>query len=256
MANKVVKLPVRPVTALAAEGPRYGARGSARTLGGPTVNREESNMYRRAICLLAAAALGGLAQAIPPDSGGDEITAPATIVQDHVRHIRLGQHSAEFETTTLAEIRQWAGAGSQEHDGDAGTFRTWLCYSAPGQLVWFISPEIGGGTQLLEMFGEAVSPDDPRINKCPLLPATLLPISLEFGWVGGSEASIRKILGPPSGAHGEWTQYVYAGKGRGPYQTPGESAPKSIEFDIGAVVEVKYRNGKAVAVRASHVSAT
>ena len=218
------------------------------------MRKVEVRNKRLAIGLLVTVVLSGYARAIPPASGTDEITVPSTLSRDHVRQLKLGKHVAQFEKSTLNDIRTWAGVGNLEQDGDAGTARSWLCYSLPGQIVWFLSSEMGGLTQLLEVYGEAIAKADPRTGQCPTLPESLRPIALEFGWVGDSEASFRKVLGPPSGVHGEWSQYFYAGKESGPYRAFGETEAKNVEFDVTAFIEVKFRNGKAVAVRASHVT--
>jgi hypothetical protein len=203
---------------------------------------------RFAVALLYATAAFADARAVPPESGPDEITVPSTVTEDHVRHVRLGKRVAEFELTRLDELRDWTGAGTIERDGDAGTSRTWLCYSLPEQLVWFISTEMGGGSALMEVFGEAVSSKDPRIATCPRLPESLRPIAFDFGWVGSSEKAFRAVLGQPSGVRGEWSQYFYLAR------TQAGSATSGGSESVGAFIEAKFRNGKAVAVRASHVT--
>jgi hypothetical protein len=172
--------------------------------------------------------------------------------------VRVGRQIAEFEKTTLGELRKWAGAATMEQDGDAGSSRSWLCYSLPGQLVWFISTEMGGDEQaLMQLFGEAIQDGDPRVDKCPRLPPTMQPIALEFGWVGSSEAKIRAVLGPPSGVRRDWSQYLYTGKQRGRLQVKaaGKTESTDLDFKVIAFVEMKFRHGKAIAVRASHVTA-
>lgn len=207
-----------------------------------------------AAALIVLVVASGHARAIPPDPGIEESAVPDTVSRDHVLQVRLGKHVAKYEKTTLDEIRAWAGAGIPEGDGDASTARSWLCYSFPGQMVWFVSTEMGGLTRFMELYGEAVSESDPRFKQCPSLPESLRPIEFDFGWVGSSEAAFRKVLGPPSRVHGEWSQYSYAGKERGPYRDLGSGKSKTVEYDVGAFIEARFQNGKAVAVRASHVT--
>jgi hypothetical protein len=97
------------------------------------------------LTLLFALCNNALSESRNPPPIREHSDVPATLKIDPVQKIRIGNFVAEFEKTTLAEIRNAHDSGSIEHSGDAGGGQYWLCYSKPGQRIWFISPDEMGG---------------------------------------------------------------------------------------------------------------
>ena len=67
----------------------------------------------------------------------------------------MGDFYAEFERTTLDEIRQAVGAGEIAHQGDAGDGMYWLCYtnfdSKHSERIWVTSHgEMGGPDHMID----------------------------------------------------------------------------------------------------------
>jgi hypothetical protein len=60
--------------------------------------------------------------------------------------------------TTLADVQARLGAARIVETGDASEYEAALCYSLPGVDVFFLSGEMGGGTDLI---GVALSLPDP-----------------------------------------------------------------------------------------------
>jgi hypothetical protein len=177
-----------------------------------------------------------------PPATDDNISVDATLKEDPVQKIQIGKFIAVFEDTTLAEIRNFLGAGSINHSGDAGSSQYWLCYSLKGQRVWFISDgEMGGSDHVLTQV-HVISTGEKNVkNKsCPPLPPEVKPIQFDFGWIGTTKESLINSLGQPSGVDGNALIYFYHGK--------------DADGDVLGYVEVKFKNNKIISIYASHVT--
>src|SRR5262249_177157 len=104
------------------------------------------------------------------------------------------------------------------------------------------------------VFADSVDLSAPIPSSCPLLPESLRPPSLSFGWIGSPMSAIRNTFGKPSGIRKGWLLYYFAGKETGPYQGSEDAAPVTVEWDISAYVTMKFDKGKVVALRASHLT--
>ncbi len=204
-------------------------------------------------CVAPLAAFGG---PLPPPKWGDEaVTVSPTVSRDLVRELHLGPYVAQFEKTSLHEIREKIGSGTLEQAGDAAESIRWLCYSLPGQRVWLVSTEMGGSdAALMNVIADSLSSSAPLEPSCPSIPNTLRPLSLPFGWIGSPVSVLRGSFGKPSGARGDWLIYYFAGKESGPYQSPGDPVPVMVDYDVSAYVEVRVQKGKVVDIRASHLT--
>lgn len=183
----------------------------------------------------------------PPPTRG-MITVSATLKTDPVQSIHLGDFVAEFEKTTLGEIRDTLGLGSIQHTGDAAESQYWLCYSLPSQRVWLISHgEMGGSDHALTQV-QSVSTSSPGNALCPQIPTRFQIISLNFGWIGTTKEYLLKVLGQPSGIEDNRLIYYYGGKKSGIYQG------QSVEWDVIGYVEVVIIDNKVSSLYASHVT--
>jgi hypothetical protein len=185
-----------------------------------------------------------------PPATNDIISIDATLKVDPVRKIQIGKFIAGFESTTLDEIRKFLGTGSIDHSGDAGSSQYWLCYSLPGQRVWFISHgEMGGSTHVLTQV-RVISTDPKKVeNKsCPTLPPEVKPIQFDFGWIGTTKESLIDSLGQPSGIDGNALIYYYQGKKTATYS--GVHA----DWDVLGYVKVIFENNKIISIYASHIT--
>ncbi len=177
------------------------------------------------------------------------ISVPATVKKDPVLKVRIGKVVANFEKTTLDEIRNAIRAGSINHSGEAGGSQYWLCYSLPRQRIWFISNgEMGGPehvlTQVHAISGTGLQASSP----CPSLPQEFQRVSFDFGWIGTAENYLLKTLGKPSGKRGPKYIYYYEGK------KPATSDGQAVEWDVTGYIEAKIVNSKIASLYVSHVT--
>jgi hypothetical protein len=210
--------------------------------------RPGSLLLSIACALLLAPSLCSAADARPDELKDDSVGVTPTMTRDLVRELRLGSHTLRFEESKLSEIRGLIGAGELRHAGDAADSIDWLCYSLPGQLVWFISTEMGGGELLMRVVAREASESDPRRKVCPPIPSSLQPVALEFGWIGTSEPALRAALSDPSATYSDRRSYLYSGKEAGLHQG------KPVDFDVMAFIEVELAKGRVVSLEASHVT--
>jgi hypothetical protein len=191
-------------------------------------------------------AFGG--SSVPPPTSRI-ISVPATVKKDPVQKVRLGNFFADFEKTTLSEIRSAIHAGSIDHSGEAGGSQYWLCYSLPGQRIWFISNgEMGGREHALTQIHAVSGTGFQGNDSCPSLPKSFQPVSFDFGWIGTDQDHLLKILGQPSGKQGANHIYYYEGK------KPAKDDGKTVEWDVVGYMEAKIVNGKIASLYVSHVT--
>ncbi len=192
-----------------------------------------------------------MANSTSPPATNDRISVDATLKKDPASKLQIGKFVAELEMTTLDEIRAFLGAGSIEHSGDAASSRFWLCYSLPGQRVWFISHgEMGGSKHVLTQV-QVISTkgkEGENVN-CPILSDGSYTIKFDFGWIGTTKASLINFLGQPSGEVGNTLMFLYQDKKK--ETRNGEE----IDWDVLGYVEVIIENNKILSINASHVTA-
>jgi hypothetical protein len=135
---------------------------------------------------LASPAIAEIAPPPEPPALNEVNAAPSNSPRDRVKSVQLGSFSAQFEKTRLEEIRDRIGSGEAAQAGDASEAIRWYCYSLPGQIIWFVSGPMGGGTRLTDVAAQSVEPSDPRSASCPPIPTSLQPVRLESGWLGAS----------------------------------------------------------------------
>jgi hypothetical protein len=186
---------------------------------------------------------------IPPPTH-DMIIVKATLKTDPVQSIRFGSFVAEFEKTTLDEIRDTLGSGLIQHTGDAAQSQYWLCYSLSSQHIWLISHgEMGGSDHVLTQVQAISTISTSEVNaECPQIPTRFQPISSNFGWIGTSQNSLLNTLGQPSGTQGDRLIFYYAGK------KPGSYYGQRVEWDVIGYIEVVIVDKKVSSLYATHVT--
>jgi len=158
--------------------------------------------------------------------------------------ITLGNLDVILESTTLKDILRSAGAGTIENRGDASESQYWICYTATAgkktQRIWIMSGEMGGDQHDVDSFHAEEDVSPAKSNRCPELPAHLIPMS--FGksiWLGSSQRQINDWLGEPSLTTNGWSFYSYSG-------------PSSLkDFDESVLIGVRIINGRVVSLFAS-----
>lgn len=184
----------------------------------------------------------------------EAITVPATLKIDPVIKINIGTgigtFKAEFEKTTLGEIRDLLNSGSIQHAGDAAESQYWLCYTLSDQRVWFISHgEMGGPEHALTQVQASTQSSTYHGNlSCPEMPARYKSISLDFGWIGTTEKSFLEAIGAPSGRKGGRLMYHYADT------IQKKHNGKVIKGDVTSYVEVTILDNKINSLDVSHVT--
>ena len=213
--------------------------------------------YAMVVCLYILLAYNLCARAdqtcdsTKPPNIGDIITVPATLKVDPIQEIRVGSLKAEFEKTTLTEIRSAIGTGSIQHSGDGEERQFWLCYSLPSQRVWLISDgEMGGGNHTLtQVHAISIKSTSQGNAACPQeIIARFRSISMNFGWLGTTQKKLLKTLGQPSGRQDGRLMYYYAGK------EPDYYDGKLIEWDVTSYIEATIVDNKVSSLYVSHVT--
>lgn len=203
----------------------------------------------RTLVMAAALVLGSAFAAVPPpqDPVGDTISWPQISKSPPATELRLGTLQVQLEKTTLRTI-QASAKGTISHRGDAAGSFFWLCYALPHQRVWVLSHgEMGGPEhEVTEINAEKVKGQGSAAN-CPDLPQNLQPISLHGGiWIGSSQESVIKALGPPSYTKGQWQSFNYDGKVKGHCPPDG--------YDLTNWMLIKIHLGRVVAIKAGQVT--
>ncbi len=185
-----------------------------------------------------------------PPLSREIITAPATLKVDPVKNISLGSFVAEFEKTTLNDIRNTLGSSLIHHNGDTAESQYWLCYSLPSQRVWFISDgEMGGSDHALtQVKAVPINSTSKKNVLCPQIPTQFQSVSLSFGWIGTTRDLLMKTLGQPSGIEDGHLIYYYAGKKK------DSSNGRNVEWDIIGYVEAVIVDNKISSLEVSHVT--
>jgi hypothetical protein len=189
-----------------------------------------------------------------PPSVPEAIKVPATLKVDPFLKINIGTgietFKAEFEKTTLEEIRDTLKTGTIQHAGDAAESLYWLCYTLPDQRVWFISHgEMGGPNHALTQVQATIKSSISHGNfLCPEMPTRFKSISFDFGWLGTKKKSFIEAIGSPSGSEDGRLMYHYAGK----IQKTHNGIV--LEGDITSYVEVTLVDNKITSLNASHIT--
>jgi len=201
------------------------------------------DMYRSLVFLFLFFAIPSFAKQVPPDSGVEAITVPATLKNDIFKSIKLGGKTLTFEQTTLSDIKNVVGFGEITKSYADGSSQYSLCYSTDHETIWFISHgEMGGSDRSLTQL-HAIS----KNLKCPKLN---LPIKTNFGWLTMEPSTIKKHAGSPSGISKNIFKYFYEGEA----QIKHNNMP--YDYIVFGYAEIKFTNNKVSSIYLSHVTSS
>src|SRR3954451_8318034 len=163
---------------------------------------------------------------------------PPTVVKRLATRFSLGAFAGRFEETTLGAVREAVGAGTIQHQGDAGGSIYWLCYRRAQHRLWLVSGEIGGPDHLvIEIVEELTDKAAETSTDCAILPEKFAPLVLDGDLhLGMSRSEVVTALGPPSKSQA--AQMVYSHEGK-----------LADGFDETASLILRFREKKLVSMR-------
>jgi hypothetical protein len=201
------------------------------------------DMYQRLVFLFLFIAIPLFAKQVPPDSGVEAITVPATLKDDIFKSIKLGGKTIIFEHTTLSDIKNTIGFGEITKSIADGSSQYSLCYSTEHETIWFISHGGMGGSDHSLTQLHAIS----KNLKCPTLN---LAIETNFGWLNMDTSSIKKHAGLPSGISNNMFKYFYEG------ETQIKHGNVLYDYIVFGYAEIKFTHNKASTIYVSHVTSS
>lgn len=151
----------------------------------------------------------------------------------------LGAFAGRFEETRLGAVRDAVGAGTIQHQGDAGASIYWLCYRRAQHRLWVVSHgELGGPDHLVtEIVEELAEKDAGASTDCAIIPEKFSPVVFDSKLrLGMSRQEVITALGPQSKS--EAAQIVYSHEGK-----------LADGFDETAWLILGFREDKLVSIR-------
>ncbi len=170
-----------------------------------------------AIAPASAASLGGMGAAI---FGNSFNFKKANLPETPVKAISVGKLDVVLQRTKLKDVQKALG-GTIQTDGAGGGRADWLCYTAEGANVWFISNALGGYEFVMMVAAEAgksaAGCDAPAAGFAlpdfgiPGLGATTADLKAKFGAASGNKIAYRSDR---AGGYADIAQYIgYVMKG-------------------------------------------
>lgn len=139
------------------------------------------------------AGLGGMGKAIFGNSTFK--FSKANLASAPVGAISVGKLPVHLQRTKLAEVQKAFG-GTLRREGESSARADWLCYSADGANVWFISNALGGFEFIMMVAIEAGKP----ARDCDAAPADFALPQLGIPGIGSSVADLKATFGAASGS--------------------------------------------------------
>ncbi|WP_439602564.1 hypothetical protein [Devosia sp.] len=140
----------------------------------------------------SAAGLDGMGQAI---FGNSFNFSKANIEKPPVKAIGVGKLTVQLQRTKLKDIQKAFG-GTIRREGDEASRADWLCYSAEGANVWFISNALGGYEFVMMVAAESASKPS---KSCDAAPAGFTAPNFGIPSLGASTADLKATFGAASG---------------------------------------------------------
>ena len=138
---------------------------------------------------------------------------PPTVVKRLATRFSLGAFAGRFEKTTLGAVRKAVGAGTIQHQGDAGGSIHWLCYRRAQHRLWVVSGEIGGPDHLVTEIVEELAEKGAESTDCATIPEKFAPLVIDGKLhLGMSRLQVVTALGPPSKSDAAQMVYSHHGK--------------------------------------------
>ena len=116
----------------------------------------------------SAAGLDGMGQAI---FGNSFNFIKANIEKPPVKAIGVGKLTVQLQRTKLKDIQKAFG-GTIRREGDEASRADWLCYSAEGANVWFISNALGRYEFVMMAAAETASKPSKNCDAAPRISAS------------------------------------------------------------------------------------
>jgi hypothetical protein len=179
------------------------------------------------------------AQTPPPVDEHAFESVPPTVVKRLATRFSLGAFAGRFEKTTLGAVSEAVGAGTIQHQGDAGGSIYWLCYRRAQHRLWVVSGgEIGGPDHLVTDIVEEITDKGAETSTdCATLPKRFAPLVFEGKLhLGMSRLQVVTALGSPSKS--DAAQMVYSHHGK-----------LAHGFDETAWLILQFREEKLVSLR-------
>ena len=164
---------------------------------------------------------------------------PPTVKTRLATRFSLGAFVGHFEKTTLGAVREAMGAGTIQHQGDAGGSIYWLCYRRAQHRLWVVSSgEIGGPDHLVTEIVEELTEKGTEISTdCATIPKRFAPLVFDGKLhLGMSRLEVVTALGPPSKSEAARMVYSHHGK-------------LADGFDETAWLILRFREEKLVSMR-------
>lgn len=164
---------------------------------------------------------------------------PTTVGQRLATRFSLGAFAGRFEETSLGAVRDAVGAGTIQHQGDAGASLYWLCYRHARQRLWVVSGgEVGGPDHLVtEIVDEPAENDSGTSPDCPTIPDSFATLVFDDKLrLGASRSEVVAALGSPSKSDAALMVFSHEGK-------------LASGFDETAWLILRFREDKLVSIR-------
>ncbi|PIT02784.1 hypothetical protein TSA1_20020 [Bradyrhizobium nitroreducens] len=164
---------------------------------------------------------------------------PSTVAKRLAIRFSLGAFAGRFEETPLGAVRKAVGAGTIQHQGDAGDSIYWLCYRRAQHRLWVVSSgEMGGPDhRVTEIVEELTEKDAETPTDCAVIPEKFAPVVFDGKLhLGMSRSEVVTALGPPSKSEAAGMVYSHDGK-------------LANGFDETAWLILRFREDKLVSMR-------
>jgi hypothetical protein len=194
------------------------------------------------IALLVAGMAHGENSLPPPTWPVPHIKPTGTRIQP-VTGVTLDSFHVTFEKTTFNDVLGVLGTTPIRHQGDAGEFLMWVCYTLPDvhARVWLTSGELGGQRYIDGMVAKQLKSTEAETSLCPAAIRQITFVSIDNGiWLGQAAEKIKSILGIANKAPASVIYYTYEGKDG--------------EFDVDSVLALKINKNRVTELHANHTS--
>ena len=198
-----------------------------------------------AVAMIALAFVGavhGQNSQSPPTWPASDIKPNGTHIQP-VTGLTLDAFHVTFEETTFNDVLRALGTAPIRHQGDAGEFLMWVCYTLPGvhARVWLTSSELGGQKYINGMVAKPLESTDTETSLCPATTPPIAAASIDRGvWLGDAVEKVKRILGSADKTAASVVGYSYKGRAR--------------EFDVDSFLTLTIQKNKVTELYASHTT--
>ena len=194
-----------------------------------------------AVLFLLASGVAQGETSLPPPAWPVPDIRPSKAKTQPVTGVAIGSFQVTFEKTTFKDVIGTLGDAPISHQGEAGEFLMWVCYTVPSlhSRVWLTSSELGGEEYIDGMVAKRIQDAESQSPQCPVALSHPTALSIDNGlWLGSTVKRIEGILGPPNRASASVIYYPYEGKVG--------------DFDITSVLVLRISKGRVIELHATH----